>query len=90
MCLGIPGKIVQVTDTSTKMGLALISGVKRPVNLACLESKQENLHSAVGKWVLIHVGFAMNYINEAEAKKTLSLLKEMGEIFDYSNNLEEV
>ena len=87
MCLGIPGKIVQVTDIHTKMGLALISGVKRPVNLACLESEHENLHNAIGKWALIHVGFAMNYINETEAKKTLTLLKEMGEIFEQTENL---
>ncbi len=90
MCLGIPGKIVQVTDIPTKMGLALVSGVKRPVSLACLESKQENLHNAIGKWVLIHVGFAMNYINETEAKKTLSLLKEMGEIFEHAENLGKI
>ena len=90
MCLGIPGKIVEITDSSSNMGLALVSGVKRPVNLACLESKRANLNNAIGKWELIHVGFAMNYINETEAKKTLSLLKEMGEIFEHAENLDKI
>lgn len=87
MCLGIPGKIIEITDSASSMGLALVSGVKRPVNLACLEAGEENLHKSVGKWALIHVGFAMNYINESEAEKTLSLFKEMGELFDYNNEL---
>ena len=88
MCLGIPGKIVEITDSSSNMGLALVSGVKRPVKLACLESKRANLNNAIGKCVLIHVGFAMNYINETEAEKTLSLLKEMGDLFENNHDLE--
>ena len=36
MCLGIPGQIIEVTDTEKKLAIADVSGVKRPVNIACI------------------------------------------------------
>ncbi len=82
MCLGIPGQIIEVTDTEKKLAIADVSGVKRPVNIACIVNEQHPITECVGDWVLIHVGFAMSRIDEDEAKKTLALLMELGEAQD--------
>ena len=79
MCLGIPGLIVEITDTANKLGMVDVSGVRRQINLACVVNDEHPLQSCIGDWVLVHVGFAMSRINEAEAKLTLELLTELGE-----------
>jgi len=77
MCLGIPGRIVAVTDEHRMMALAEVSGVRREVNVACiLEGAIEDL---LGEWALIHVGFAMARIDPDEAAKTLQALQDLGE-----------
>ena len=77
MCLGIPGRIVAITDPARQMALAEISGVRRAVNLACVAV--DDLDALVGQWALIHVGFAMALIDEDEAEKTLQALLDLGE-----------
>ena len=77
MCLGIPGRITAITDASRAMAMAEVSGVRREVNVACVAGA--DLQSLIGKWVLIHVGFAMSLIDEDEAEKTLEALRELGE-----------
>ncbi|KNG92191.1 HypC/HybG/HupF family hydrogenase formation chaperone [Pseudaestuariivita atlantica] len=77
MCLGIPGQIVEISDHETNLALADVSGVRRKVNVTCVAG--EGLDALVGKWVLIHVGFAMAIIDEAEAKKTMDTLNALGE-----------
>ncbi len=79
MCLGIPGQIVEITDEIKKLALVNVSGVKRQVNIACIVNEEHSVDSCVGDWVLVHVGFAMSRIDEAEAQKTLDLLIELGE-----------
>jgi len=77
MCLGIPGQIVEITDATRMTAMADVSGVKREVNIACVaETDPADL---VGRWALIHVGFAMALIDEAEAAATLEALKHLGE-----------
>ncbi|MBT0779390.1 MULTISPECIES: HypC/HybG/HupF family hydrogenase formation chaperone [Paracoccus] len=77
MCLGIPGRITAMTDPARMMAVAEISGVRREVNIACVaEGLPEGL---IGRWVLIHVGFAMSLIDEDEAARTLAALHELGE-----------
>ena len=77
MCLGIPGQIVEITDEGRMMALADVSGVRREVNVACvLEGDMADL---IGKWTLIHVGFAMSLIDEEEAANTLEALRDLGE-----------
>ncbi len=80
MCLGIPGQITQITDPEHKLALVDIGGVRRPVNIACIVDEAHPLDSCIGDWVLVHVGFAMNRIDEEEAKLTLELLTEMAEV----------
>lgn len=77
MCLGIPGQIVEITDTDRKLALVNVGGVKRQVNIACIVDEQHPVDSCIGDWVLVHVGFAMNRIDEEEAAETLQLLQEL-------------
>lgn len=77
MCLGIPGQIVEITDAGRMTAMADVSGVKREVNIACVA--EADPAALVGRWALIHVGFAMALIDEAEAAATLEALKHLGE-----------
>lgn len=79
MCLGIPGQIVEITDVAHKLALVNVAGVKRQVNIACIVDENHSAESCLGDWVLVHVGFAMNRIDEKEAAETLQLLKELAE-----------
>ena len=77
MCLGIPGQIVEITDIDKKLAIVNVGGVKRQVNIACIVDEQHPTESCIGDWVLVHVGFAMNRIDEEEAAETLQLLQEL-------------
>ena len=77
MCLGIPGQIVEIVDDTNHIAKVNVSGVKRNVNVALVY--EEGIEP--GDWVLIHVGFAMSKIDEAEAQETLNLLRQMGETY---------
>jgi hydrogenase expression/formation protein HypC len=68
MCLGIPAKVIEVSEAY--QGKADYLGTKVKVNFALLESV------AVGDWVIIHAGYAISKLNEEEAQETLSLLRE--------------
>ena len=78
MCLGIPGRITAITDPDRQMAMAEISGVRREVNVACIAGDGP-VATLVGQWALIHVGFAMSRIDEAEAEATLRALADLGE-----------
>ena len=77
MCLGIPGQIVEITDETRQMAMADISGVRREVNVSCIV--EGPLEALLGSYALIHVGFAMARIDEAEAARTLEALEGLGE-----------
>ena len=79
MCLGIPGRIIRIDDAARNLATADVSGVRRQVNVACIVDADHPLEACVGDWVLIHVGFAMSRIDEAEAAQTLRILTELGE-----------
>ena len=80
MCLGIPGQIVEISNVEHKLAIVNVGGVRREVNIACIVDEEHSPASCVGDWVLIHVGFAMSRIDEKEAKRTIALLTEMGEV----------
>lgn len=80
MCLGIPGQIQSISDPANQLAIVDISGVRRPVNLACIVDDDHPLESCVGEWVLVHVGFALNRIDPDEAAATLALLKQLAEL----------
>lgn len=79
MCLGIPGQVVAINDSSRQLATVDIAGIKRQVNIACIVHEGEPAEACIGVWVLVHVGFAMARIEENEAYETLKLLKELGE-----------
>lgn len=80
MCLGIPGKIIEIYDKNgLMMGKLDFGGVVRE---ACLQYVPE---AKVGDYTLIHVGFALNIIGEEEALETLELLRSI-EGFDQELN----
>jgi hydrogenase expression/formation protein HypC len=80
MCLGIPGRIIEITDPERMLARVDISGIKREINLACIVDDEHPLDSCVGEWVIVHVGFALSRLDEAEAATTLRLLDELGEL----------
>ena len=77
MCLGIPGQLKEMSDLDPHLARVDVSGVMRIVNIGLLEGEP----LAVGDWVLIHVGFAMSRIDEAEAELALASLQLMGEAY---------
>ncbi|SNR49223.1 HypC/HybG/HupF family hydrogenase formation chaperone [Actinomadura mexicana] len=77
MCLAIPGEIVEIMPDGP-VAKVDVTGVRRAVNIALLDGER----LAAGDWVLIHVGFAMSKIDEAEARATLALLEGLGEAYD--------
>lgn len=80
MCVGIPGRIVEIVDASNKLATVEVAGVRRRINIACIVDAEHSPESCLGEWVLMHVGFAMSRIDEAEAARTLTLLRELGEV----------
>ncbi len=80
MCLGVPGRIVEIVDRELLLAMADVSGVRRKVNVTCIVDEAHPIDACIGDWVLIHVGFAMARIDEAEAAETLKVLTMMGEM----------
>ncbi len=80
MCLAIPGQLIEMVDPANHIAKADVGGVRRNVNVGLLAKTAEGV--AVGDWVLIHVGFALSKIDEAEAAATLSMLRSLGEAFE--------
>ena len=72
MCLGIPGRVIALTD-NPHLATVDVLGDKCTVNIGMLEEKLEP-----GDYVLIHVGFAMNKIDAAGARQALEGLQLMG------------
>lgn len=66
MCLGAPGRIVERSTDSPDLARAEVEGVIRDVNLALLEGEDVG----PGDWVLVHLGFALERLTEAEAAET--------------------
>jgi hydrogenase expression/formation protein HypC len=78
MCLGIPGKVIEFVDPTCQIARVEISGVRRSVHVGLV--LPDGLE--VGDWVLIHVGFALAKIDEAEADRTLRFLHELDEVYE--------
>jgi len=77
MCLGIPGQIIEIIEDSPLLAKADVAGVKRNVNIGLVVGDG----IAPGDWVLIHVGFAMSKIDEAEASSTMAFLEDLGQAY---------
>lgn len=76
MCLAVPGKIlsIEVDDAIVRSGRVDFSGVIKRVDLSCVPS------AGAGDYVLVHVGFAISTVDEAEARQVFEYLREMGDL----------
>ncbi len=70
MCLGIPGRIVEIEKNRARVD---VGGIVREISLDLCQEV------SVGDYVLIHTGFAIHKVDEAEALETLKLLNELAE-----------
>ena len=75
MCLAIPGKVISIDsrDAALKMAKVDFAGVIKNICIDWLPDIK------VGEYVLVHVGFALNKIDEKQAEETLNALRDMGE-----------
>jgi hydrogenase expression/formation protein HypC len=85
MCLAIPGKIISITnqlDETFRFGKVSFGGMTKEVNLCMVPDAK------IDDYVLVHVGVAIGIVDEEEAKKVFSYLKDMGEVaeLEASNN----
>ena len=77
MCLGIPGRIVEIIDEDLTLAKAEVSGVRRNINIGLVHYDEERVE--IGDWVLIHVGFAMSKIDENRSARHPRALEDIGE-----------
>lgn len=76
MCLGIPGRIVEIhNDRGLMMGTVDFGGVRRVV---CLQYIADQV--TPGDYAIVHVGFAISRVDEAEAMRTFEALREMSQL----------
>lgn len=72
VCLGVPGKIIEVKELAGfRSAIVDVAGTRREASLMMLPEAKE------GDYVLIHAGYAMQIIDEAEAAQTLQLLEQV-------------
>jgi len=75
MCLAVPGKIISVSgDDLNRSGKVSFSGVMKEVSLAYVPEAQ------IGDYVIVHVGFALSKVDEAEAHRVFDYLEAIGEL----------
>ena len=73
MCLAVPGKILEIDGDTARVDFG---GITREANVVLVPE------AAVDSYVLVHAGFAIQVLNEAEAEETLSLFRELAEALD--------
>jgi hydrogenase expression/formation protein HypC len=76
MCLAVPGKIISIDESNPELKMAKVNfgGISKDVCIQWLDDVN------IGEYVLVHVGFALNKVDEKDAEETLRILREMGDI----------
>ena len=72
MCLAIPAKVIKIEGNRAEVDMG---GIKRSINITLTPDVE------VGKYVIVHAGYAINILDEEEAEETLKLLEELGEVY---------
>jgi len=82
MCLAVPGRLLDIdgADPLLRAGRVDFAGIVKHVNLSYVPEAK------VGDFVLVHVGFAISTVDEAEAGKVFSYLREMGDLAELSTD----
>jgi hydrogenase expression/formation protein HypC len=83
MCLGVPGRILDIEDGELRCGTVAFGDITKSVCLACVPE------AVVGDYVIVHVGFAIGRVDPAEAERTLALLSEMDALGDVADATEQ-
>jgi hydrogenase expression/formation protein HypC len=85
MCLAVPGKIMSIegTDPLFRIGKVNFGGVVKNINLAYVPEAE------IGDYVLVHVGFAISIVDEAEAQQVFEYLRQMGELAELEDSKTE-
>lgn len=76
MCVAVPGQVLEIVDGALSTGRVEVLGVSRVVNLGLLEDVRP------GDWVLVQLGFAVEKIDEAQAREMMKLLEEMSAAYE--------
>lgn len=76
MCLGMPGRIVEIGDVAKQRALVDVDGVRSEVSVAMVDGV------GIGDWVVVHLGFAMARIDEEEALHLLGSLHELTLLYE--------
>ena len=86
MCLVVPGQVLSVegADELTRTGKVSFGGVVKEVNLAYVPE------AGVGDYVVVHVGFALSKVDEAEARQVFEYLRQMDELSELNDANEEI
>lgn len=76
MCLAVPGKIISIDESNPELRMAKVNfgGVNKDICIQWVPDVK------VGEYILAHVGFALNKVDEKDAEETIRILKEMGDI----------
>ena len=76
MCLAVPGKVISIeeADATFRSGRVDFAGIVKSVNLSYVPEAK------IGDYVVVHVGFALSIVDEAEARQVFEYLREMGEL----------
>ena len=85
MCLAVPGKIIKIEnqiDDIFRFAKVSFNGIVKDVNLAMVPEAK------IGDYVLVHVGSAISVVDEEEAKTTMDILMQMGELDELENSEE--
>ena len=78
MCISMPGRIVEIVDPEHRLASVDFGGRRRQVSLGLLAAEE----GAVGEWVVVQAGLAVGVLSEAEAQTTLSLLREIEQLYE--------
>ncbi len=76
MCLAVPGKIVSIAADEMRTARVDFGGIVKEACLACVPEAE------VGDYVIVHAGFAISRVEEAEAKRVFEYLETIGELAD--------
>lgn len=82
MCLGVPGKVVDITrhEVGMQMGRVQFGGIQKEVCLSFLPDIK------IGEYVIVHAGFAISQVDEAEAALTFEILRQMGDLAELTDS----
>ena len=80
MCLAVPGKVISIDESNPELRMAKVNfgGVNKNICIQWLPDVK------IGEYVLAHVGFALNKVDEKDAEETIKILREMGDIDEIS------